>query len=201
MRESLRPWACALVLACATQAHASVRSLAANGAWFNFNVDDQAADSAGVEWIDADNTLDPGYGSALSFAFSIDPGFVGRLTVLDTGFSGDRFSVFDHGTLLGATSLVPAQTIDSATLVLDPDTALADAAFSRRSFTLGAGSHLLSGSLLQSVLLSDGLTPLNATAGALRLEVSAVPEPSSLALLAAGALSLGAITARRRRKD
>jgi hypothetical protein len=63
--------------------------------------------------------------------------------------------------------------------------ALAEPALSRGNFISGAGVHLVTGSLLQAVLLSDG-SPLNATAGALRLEVSAVPGPSNLALLAGG---------------
>jgi hypothetical protein len=175
MRVFLPPWACALALACAAQAHATVRPLTADGIWFTLAVEDQVADSHGVEWIDADNTLNPGYVSALGLAFSIDPGFLGRL--------------------LGSTRAVAVQTINGAPLELGPELALVNPVFSRGSF---AGTHLVKGSLLQSVLLPDSSTLLNATAGALRLELSDVPGPSSLPLLAGG---LGLLTLMLQHRD
>jgi len=117
--------------------------------------------------------------------------------VVDGGFAGDSFTLTNFGALFGATSAVAPTTVDTAAeFGYDFDAALADARFSNGSFTLGAGSYRIGGALAQSVSF-DG-APLNSTVGALRLVVSAVPEPGSVALLFAG-LGLMASVARRRR--
>lgn len=186
--------ACTLALACAAQgAFATVAPLAADGRWHGFNVDSLVAASSDTGWIDTDDH------SPLSFAFTIGPGFVGRLTVVDLGFAGDRFVLNDAGRALGATSAVPVLTVGAAPLEMDPDAALADAAFSRAVLRLGAGAYLVSGALAQSVLLDDGTTPLEATAGALRLQLAAVPEPASLGLLLTALLTLAAVHGRDKR--
>ncbi|MDP0941742.1 PEP-CTERM sorting domain-containing protein, partial [Klebsiella quasipneumoniae] len=64
-------------------------------------------------------------------------------------------------------------------------------------FILQAGNHSISGSLLQSVLVDVGAGPLNATVGALKLEVSAVPEPATLVSLLAGLGLIGLVVRRR----
>jgi hypothetical protein len=97
----------------------------------------------------------------------------------------------------GATSAVPVQTYESP---IDAGTnfnaALADRRFSRAAFSLAAGSYDIGGTLGQSVTL--GGQPLNSTVGGLKLELaSAVPEPSPLALFAAG-LGAAAFVFRRR---
>jgi len=162
--------------------------LVADGQWNVFDVDEYSAASAGVEWIDIFNG-----GQPLSFEFVVPAGYFGTLTVVDGGFAGDRFTVKDGATTLGVTSAAVSNT--DANIGLDFDAALADSAYSRASYTLAAGSHSVSGWLSQSALF-EGM-PLNATVGALRLEVSAVPEPSALVMLLAGAGVL-AFVARRR---
>ena len=167
------------------------------GQWSLFDVSDLDAQSQGLEWIDANNSLSPDFGSPLVFSFTIDAGLTGRLLVVDAGFAGDTFRVRNHGSVIGDTAAVPVTSYDTAPNAgLDIDAAWADSAnFSSGTFQLGAGTYQISGQLLQSVLL-DG-APLNATVGAVSLTVSAVPEPSAMAMLLAG-MGLIATMVRRR---
>ena len=183
----------ALLAALATSAlaaHATSTPLAADGQWQAFGVDSFSAVSGGTEWIDNDYTNAAGYGTALDFTFTIAAGFAGQLTVVDASMAGDVFNVFNHGSLLGTTSGVPVQLYGSAPDIGDDhDAALLNSAFSRGVFTLGAGSYSISGALAQSLMLDDGaggLSPLNATSGAIKLSVSAVPEPSTLVFAVLG---------------
>jgi hypothetical protein len=170
-------------------AHATSTAVTTNQ-WYEFTVDDFLATSHGTEWIDFND------GSALNFNFTIDPGYVGSLTVVDTGFAGDTFTVFNGMTLLGTTLLVSGVYDPNAIAIVDPDLALADPSFSNNTFVLGAGTYSINGALKLS-LLGVGGTPLNATIGDLRLTVAAVPEPETFALLLAG-LGLVGFVARRR---
>jgi hypothetical protein len=179
----------AALSAAALAAQATSLTLPADGTWQAFAIDSLSAQSGGVEWIDATDASLPGFGSPLSFGFTIAAGQQGVLTVVDTSMAGDTFRLFNHGAWLGDTSTVGLQQYGSAPDVgLDADAALVNPAFSRGTFTLGAGTYLITGELAQSLMLDEGggqLSPINATAGALRLTVSPVPEPSSLALVLA----------------
>ena len=176
-----------LAAAFAAPARADDVSLAANGQWSSFAVD--ALRDSSLAWIDDAS-------SVLSYTFTIASGFVGTLDVVDAAFGGDTFRVTNFGSLLGSTSSVPLTDIGTAPdLGYDFDAAFADAGFSHGSFALGAGTYRISGSLEQSVLI-DG-TRLDATAGALRLNVSPIPEPSTYAMLLAG-LGVVVLLARRR---
>jgi hypothetical protein len=179
----------ATILAAASLAsQASTVNLAADGQWNAFTVDAFSSASGGAEWIDGDDSNAPGFGSALNYSFTIAAGQQGTLTVVDANFAGDTFQVFNLGVALGLTSQVPAGVYgNTADVGNDYDAALSNAAFSRGVFTLAAGTYSISGVLAQSVLLDDG-SALNATGGALRLDVSPVPEPStgSLVLAALG---------------
>ncbi len=167
------------------------------GAWTQFSVDEFSAQTFGVEWIDNANSLSPDFGSPLTFTFTIAPGSTASLTVVDGGFAGDTFRVTNLGSLLGSTSSVAQTRYDTAPDIgLDFEAALANSAFSRATFALDAGNYRISGALDQSVLLDS--TPLNATVGAVRLTVSAVPEPSTVAMMLAG-LGMVASLVRRRR--
>jgi PEP-CTERM motif len=187
----------ALVAALAMPAHAIDVVLNANGEWTQFKVDELESLSNGTEWIDNNDTLAAGHGSPLSLLFTIGAGSFGTLTVVDGGFAGDTFTLTNFGAPLGATSAVATTTVDTAAnLGYDFNAALTDSRFSSGVYTLGAGSYRIGGALAQSVTF--GGAPLNSTVGALRLIVSAVPEPGSVALLLAG-LGLMACVARRRR--
>ena len=163
--------------------------LAADGRWAGFVVDDVTAQSSGVEWIDDQ-------GAALHFGFSIAPGLQGTLTVVDAGFSGDRYLVKDGAAVLGSTgTAVDGDAFGAITFSYDD--ALANANFSRAVFSLSAGAHDISGVLSQ--FLSVNGAPLNTSIGGLRLTVSPVPEPATLASLLAG-LSLLSLALRRHGK-
>jgi hypothetical protein len=114
--------------------------------------------------------------------------------VVDAAFARDTFSVTNFGHALGTTSGVATGTTDGP-LVFDFDAAFADPAYSRGVFTLKAGTYSIGGSLLKSVL--DSGVDLDATNGAVRLSVSAIPEPSGTALMLGG-LAAVALLARRR---
>lgn len=182
MRSTLL--AAALALAALLPAHAA--TLPADGSWASFTVDANLA-PYDFGWVGDD-------GAALAFSVTIAAGQVGTLTVVDAGFSGDRFHVYDNALLLGSTgAAVNGDTAGAITF--DPDLALASADFSRGSFTLGAGTHVITGLMFESA--SDAFGPLNASIGGVKLTVSPVPEPGSYALLLIGlGLLLG--TLRRR---
>ena len=165
--------------AAAAPAHATDFALAANGAWQPFSVDSLIANSFGTEWIDDSN------GSALIFTFTIGAGSIGSLTVVDGGFAGDTFKITNFAGVIGATSAVAPVVYDfnaPPPSSLDFDANLASPYYSHGLFTLGAGTYRIGGYLDQSVLFSDG-SRLDATAGAVRLTVSSVPEPSVYAML------------------
>lgn len=75
-----------------------------------------------------------------------------------------------------------------------PDAALADATFSRGSFTLGAGTHSITGTLAVSAR-DDAGAAIDATVGALR--IAPVPEPATTSLMLAGVAAM-ALALRRR---
>lgn len=121
-------------------------------------------------------------------SFTIGEGQIGQLTVVDAGYAGDTFQRLWAGVSLGSTDPVPVTTIDTATYIgEDFDAAMDNASFSRAVARIVGGSYptrfQISGRLDQTVP-SAGL-PLNSTVGAVRLTVSAVPEPATgLAMLA-----------------
>jgi hypothetical protein len=170
--------ALAALLACA--AHAT--PIVGNGSWNTFDVDPFSATSGGFEWIALD-------GSAISFDITLAG--PAQLKVIDGGFAGDRYEVFDNGVSLGLTTL-GGSTYPVST-GLDFDAAWANASYSRGVFSLGAGSHSITGVLVDSALDGTGAR-LDATVGA--VSITPVPEPTTLALMLAGLTGL-AFVARR----
>lgn len=165
-------------------AHAATQALATDGSWAEFTVDANLPPYS-LGWQDLD-------GDALAFSFEIPAGHQGLLTLVDAGFSGDRYALRDFGALIGQSGAALNGDASGA-IQFSFDAALADAAFSRVSLVLGAGSHLISGELIASATL-DGQA-LNSSFGGLRLQISPVPEPATAATLLAG---LALLTTRRR---
>ncbi|WP_424196215.1 PEP-CTERM sorting domain-containing protein [Ampullimonas aquatilis] len=181
--------AVAMFTALLSQAHATL--ITTDGSWNQFDVDDLTAQSGGVEWIHIND------GTQLNYQFTIANGFQGKLTVVDAVFAGDTFKVFNGNTLLGTTSPVTATNYEQNPLNLgyDFDAALANSQFSKATYILTAGTYDIHGMLDQSVLL--GGTPLNSTSGALKVEVAAVPVPSTLLSLISGLALIGCGIRRR----
>ena len=169
----------ALLSALCAQAEAS--TLSADGAWNAFDVDSSVSNSGNLEWIDLDN-------NALSFDFTLSES--AYLKVVDGGFAGDRFNVFDNGVLLDQTSV--ASNTFPASIGLDFDAAYASPLYSRGLFWLGAGRHSITGLLSQSAL--NGTTPINATVGAVSL--TAVPLPAAVWLYLTGTALMGFVSRR-----
>jgi hypothetical protein len=166
----------------ALSAHAETVNVSQDNTWYQFDVDEWVDDQ--LRWVALDESL---------LSFSITLAAPAYLTVVDGGFGGDSYSIFDQGNLIGFTS-AGANTYPGS-VVLDFDAALGNASYGQAIFLLGAGNHLITGALAQSAL-ADGF-PLNASVGGLK--VSAVPLPASGLLLLLGSGTLG-LFGRRNRK-
>jgi hypothetical protein len=176
---------------------ATVIPVSADGQWHAFTVDAQSTVDGRTSWIDTDYNATAGNASDLSFSFTVADHAI--LRVVDLFAAGDTYSVHiasSSGSFDLNTSLVAPHDLGDAVLPFadTTDAAWASSAdFSQLQWTLAAGSYTVSGSLLQSV--TDNGVALNSTGGA--LSVTAVPEPSGLAL-ALAALGFVLFVFRRR---
>jgi hypothetical protein len=177
----------ALGLLLISKVQATTIDLVADGQWNEFNVDDLSSLSQGVEWIDLADSNSPTFGSALNYRFTINSGFKGLLSVVDAGFAGDRFEIFNNGQTLGLTSTTSNMTDFSN----DFNGNFSNPNFSSGVFEFIEGEHDITGALFSS------LQPFNATNGALKLEVTAVPLPGAYGLFLCS-ISLLAFIRRRR---
>jgi hypothetical protein len=164
-----------MVACCCLQAHAQV--VAIDDKWLAFDIDEAVSLSGGGEWIDLD-------GNALRYEIDLERSAL--LKVVDAGFAGDRFEVFDKGALLVSTSV--AVNTYPTSVGIDFDAAFDDSRYSRGMILLPAGSHTITGLLSTSALDDNGI-PLNATVGAISL--TAVPVPAAAGLYLAGSALLG----------
>lgn len=92
-------------------------------------------------------------------------------TITDGFLEGDFFDVFDLGTLIGSTPVVPTSGHSCG---FDPRVCAADAQMSHASFLLPVGPHSISIFAHPAQILGEGF-----------FEFTAVPEPSTLLLVIA----------------
>ena len=181
--------AMSLAFAMGGEAQATTINLSSSsyGIWQAFDVDDFVSTGNPAAWIDS-NIVSPGYGTALNFTTS---GPV-LLRVVDTGFAGDVFDVFDNGVSLGQTSAAQDTTGGFAygTTQSDFNAAFGDVRFSRGTFLLGAGLHSITG------LVFSNTSGFLATSGG--VQVSSIPVPPAIVGFVSGfGLLLGALRRRQ----
>ena len=178
-----------LSMAVMGNAYATDVTLAPTGTWAEFFVVDPAYNlgNSDLSWVDINDY------SKISFNFTVAAGFSATVTVVDGGFSGDVFSVASNGGPLQNTSAAVNSYPNPA---VDYDQALANTNFSRGVYSFGAGTYAITGALLTSAVDGDS-QPLNATVGAIKLEIAPVPEMSTLAMVMAGLGFVGLLARRR----
>jgi PEP-CTERM motif len=98
------------------------------------------------------------------------------LDVQDLFESGDQFTVYDFGVAIGSTSAAS----NGPSCGNDPVACASVVASSKGAFSLGAGAHSIS---IQIISEASGFTTGNA---AFELVASAVPEPTTVSLMALG---------------
>lgn len=189
--------AAAVALSAVAAQAATVIPVTQDGSWNAFTVDALSTSAANaLNWIDVDYSSAAGDADTLSFTFTVTDKAI--LRVVDLYTAGDTFSVAitsAAGTQLLGTSAVTARDLGDAVLPFANTAAEAwgNLDFSQLQVVLGAGTYTVTGSLLQSV--TDGSSALNSTAGG--LSVTAVPEPTSLALVLAAIGVVGLVSRRR----
>jgi hypothetical protein len=125
---------------------------------------------AGIGTVNLDNP--PWTFTSSTVAFVITDGLL----------SGDFFDVYDFGTLVGTT---PAVSLNAHSCGLDPLICWVDPEMSHASLLLPSGAHSITVLVHPAQILGEGF-----------FEFTAVPEPSSILLIAAGLARYGC----RRRK-
>jgi len=160
------------------------------GTWYEFGFDPgHSSAAAGCLPVDPAGVPcrppDPGVVSVLlgapPWTFSSPSAVV--LTITDVFLAGDNFQVFDNGTLIGSTN-VPLQFLSCG---INPDVCLTNPNFAHGSFLMSSGAHSITIGVMPAQILGEGF-----------FRVDAVPEPSTLSLLALGLGCFIATTVRRR---
>jgi PEP-CTERM motif len=122
-----------------------------------------------------------------------------RLDATDLQVVGDRFEIYDTGTLVFTAPLLPdwsaygSDPFDSPPFTTNPDVAWATMAFTKGSLLFAPGAHLITVRSIQKPLTVAG-HPFEDSTMAFR--ATAVPEPGTLTLV--GTAILGALGMRRR---
>jgi hypothetical protein len=161
-------WAAGLLAAIAGTAQADV-ALSLVDTWYGFS------------WYDGVGSWD--YNGAFTFSVTSPA----KLDVTDSSYNGERFGVYDGGSLIGTTS-VPDNT---GWWTSNPDQAFANPLWSSGTFGMAAGSHAITFQIIDVSSWSIG----GGTAS-LRLEAVPVPVPGAFLL---GGLGLSVAGWRLRR--
>jgi len=162
------------------------------GTWYEFGFDPSHSTSTVPGCLPVDpagvpcRPPDPGVVSVLlgapPWTFSSPNDVV--LTITDVLLAGDNFRVFDNGTLIGSTN-VPLQFLSCG---INPDVCLTNPNFAHGSFLMSSGAHSITIGVTPAQILGEGFFRVD----------PAVPEPSTLSLLALGVVCFIAMTVRRR---
>ena len=129
----------------------------------------------------------PPFGTATvapTSAWTVDLTSPGELIVTDLEASGDQFTLYNNGVLLGTTS-VPT---DGTYVGYDISSVLSNPVFSHGTFALPTGLDTITGNL----------TDLTVGEGDFAFAVTGVPEPATWAMTIAGMGLMGAMLRRRR---
>jgi hypothetical protein len=150
------------------------------GTWYEFGFDPgHSPQTGGCLPVDPTGVPcrvpDPGVVSSLlgSPPWTFSSSRPSILTITDVFLTGDSFQVFDNGALIGSTNLVP---IFGGSCGINPDACLTNPDFSHGAFSLLPGSHSITINVSAAQILGEGFFRVDA----------AVPEPSTLSLLAFG---------------
>lgn len=184
---------CASVIGLVALAPALSAGPVLSDVWYEFGFADVGVGATGCDPADpAGAFCIPSSGTPTEFLDAPPWTFVAAaagatLTVTDAFLSGDQFEFFDFGSSIGLTS--PPSAVAVVDCGDDPEVCITTAGMSTGSFVLAAGAH--------SITLAPVLAPEGGGAGYLRVTGAAIPEPSSLALIALGVLALFALRLRR----
>lgn len=153
-------------------------------------------------WIQADEFFTAPNKFSTTWEFSC-PASGCRLDVSDFAVISDLFEVFDGLVSLGLTSIVPSWNLigcpgpnDPSCYTLDADAAWADPRYSKMSFTLGGGDHVIS--ILTTFIPPTNQLEIPFPDSTVQLRVTAVPVPASFLLLATGLAGTGYLARRRK---
>lgn len=125
-------------------------------------------------------------------SFAFNPLSAVQIKLTDCCIIGDRFKISWTGTAIGSFTTSDATAFDGTLGSTDPNVAFADVRNSTGSFNLGAGNYTMT---LETVRLTTGYST---GTGWIRADVTTVPEPGTIGLVAAGLIGLAGAARRRK---